>query len=307
MQVLLSREPLTSERIALLTDDERTRLQQLERALRFGESLGLAESTSFRHIVDRGDDAALQVVIAALPDRLEPLTWWFPIAGRVSYRAYFDAERARRFAASLERDGYDTYVRPALLYSTLGYFDDPVPRGLLSWDEIDVVDVILHELVHETVYAPGDTDYNEALATFVANEATLRFFADRPEVQQEARRIFADRRRFATMLAELSAELEQLYATADSPDDARERREPVFQRYREQVFPSIGWQTGRYAGFPDASLSNAYLVAQQTYLAKLDCFAEWLAALGDQLDRFITQHREHPGERRDDLAECRPS
>ena len=304
MRVVLAREPLSDERIATLTDVERDRLAALRRATRFGESLGLAPSSSYRHLLDQGDDQGLHVVVAAPPDRLEPVTWWFPITGRVAYRSYFDAERAGRFAASLDDRGYDTYVRRASLYSTLGWFDDPVPRGMLSWNEVSVVDVILHELVHSTIFAADQSDYNEAIASFVASEATLRFYAESPEELEAARRSYADRRRFASLLDALSADLEQVYARAQGPDQARGERELVFERYRLEVYPSRDWETGHFDGFLEAPLSNAYLVAQATYLAELACFDAWLRALDGDLERFITLHHEQPGAWRDDLAEC---
>jgi predicted aminopeptidase len=299
-----AREPLSDEVLGRLTDVERARLEALRRARHFAGSLGLASSTSYRHLLDTGHDAGLQVVIAAPVDRLEPVTWWFPISGRVAYRAFFDLERAERFAESLRRDGYDTYLRPAALYSTLGWFDDPLPRRVLSWNEAAVIDVALHELVHETIYAPGDSAYNEALATFVAKEATLRLLADQPGLRAEVLRRYADRRRFAALLARLGADLEALYARVDSTDEARRAREPLFQRYRDEVYPSLGWETAGYAGFTSAPLSNAYVVAQTTYLGTLDCFSAWLAELDGDLAGFIALHRETPGQRRDDLPEC---
>jgi len=304
MGMLRDRELLTPERIETLEPHERAKLEQLQEARRFGESLGLTQSTSFRHLLDRKPDQAVRIVVASPPDRLEAVTWWFPIVGRVSYRGYFDPARAESFAADLAAGGYDTYVRPAPLYSTLGWFDDPVPRPMLGWSDVDVVDTTLHELVHATVFVSGDTAYNEALATFVGNEGTLRFFASAPEQRAEAERIFADRRRFAALVDDLATSLGTLYAEVDSVDAARREREAVFREFQVDVFPTRGWQTTRYRGFPDVALSNAYVVAHQTYLGELDCFAAWLAALDGDLEAFIAAHREEPGARRDDLEAC---
>ena len=305
IRVLMAREPLDEERVRLLSEDERAGLERLREARRFGASLGLVRSTAYRHLVDGEAGRGVQVVVASPPDRLQGLTWWFPIVGRISYRGYFDAARATAFAEELGEQGYDTYVRPAPLYSTLGWFDDPIPRAMLAWPEIDVVDTALHELVHETVFVADDADYNEALATFVANEATLRFFVDDPELRDRARRSFADRRRYADLLGELARELEALYLEVDGAEDARRRREPVFRRYQVEVFPAGGWETARYSAFPELVLSNAFVVAQRTYLGELGCFAAWLETLGGDLSRFIAEHREQPGRTRDDLLECR--
>ena len=304
MQVVWDREQLDEARLAQLEPSERARVASIQRAREFGESLGLASSTSFQHLLDRDDDGIVRVVVAAPADRLEPVTWWFPIVGRISYRGYFNPARADDFAAGLADQGYDTYVRAAPLYSTLGWFDDPIPRAMLAWSEIDVVDTALHELVHETVFVSGDPNYNEAIATFIGQEATLRFFADEPEVRALALRIFADQRRFAELLDELSAELGPIYAGVGSPDEARRAREPVFARFQGDRFRDRGWQTKRYDGFLEIPLSNAYLVAHQTYLGELRCFAAWLARLDADLVGFIAAQKEDPGARPPDLPEC---
>jgi hypothetical protein len=145
-RLLLAREPITPARIASLEPAERDNLESLTRALAFGESLGLARTTSYRDLVEGPKTGLVHVVTAAPANRVEAVTWWFPITGSVSYRGYFDPERADAFAAELADEGYDTYVRPAPLYSTLGWFDDPVPRAVLFWPEEQVVDTFLHEL-----------------------------------------------------------------------------------------------------------------------------------------------------------------
>ena len=119
---MFSRQPLTPELVATLEPAEQRSLESLRRALAFGESLGLAHTTSYRDLVGERDSGLVHVVTAAPANRVEPVTWWFPISGRVSYRGYFEKERADAFADELAGDGYDTYVRPAPLYSTLGWF-----------------------------------------------------------------------------------------------------------------------------------------------------------------------------------------
>lgn len=301
-RVLLDRETLTPTRIEKLSGAERRGLDWLTRARAHAESLGLSHSTSYRHVIER---SPIHVVVAAPPDRLELATWWFPFAGRVAYRGYFDSERAQRFAQGLAEQGLDTLVRPALLYSTLGFFDDPIPLEVLGWSEIDLVDVVIHELVHETVFVPGDTAYNEALATFIAERATLALFAGNPAREADARKIFEDRRSFALLLDALAEELTALYSEIASPEEARRRREPVFKRFQTEVFQKRTWRTQRYAGFPQASLSNAYLGSHRTYTATLPCLEQQLTGLAEDLEEFIRLHRDEPERAREGLASCR--
>ena len=297
LHLLWSREKLTPERIAALPPAERENLAALQRALVFGESQGLAPSTSYRSLVETPKEGIVQVVTAAPADELEALTWWFPIVGSVSYRGYFDPERAKAFAADLAAEGYDTYVRPATLYSTLGWFDDPLPRNLLDWPEEELIDVAVHEQVHATVYVASDVTYDESLASFVAHQATLAQLADRPELAQRARDAFADELTYAQMVNALARELEAAYAGASGPEDARARRAPIFERYQKEVYPAQPWRTQRFARFPTLALNNAWLVGNRDYLGLLPCFERELASLGGDLAAFVKAHKADPGHR----------
>ena len=75
---------------------------------------------------------------AARSDRFEPFTWWFPIIGRVPYRAFFSEESAAEAVSEMERRGYDAYVRPTAAFSTLGWFNDPLVSPLLRYDSISL-------------------------------------------------------------------------------------------------------------------------------------------------------------------------
>jgi predicted aminopeptidase len=297
LRTLLERRLLTDEALAALSEPERRAIQELRETLRFGASLGLAQTTSYRHLIERGPDGAVQVVVAAPADRLEAVSWWFPLTGRISYRGFFDPARAQRFAAGLAGRGYDVHVRPALLYSTLGVFDDPIPREMLGWDRVDRIATLLHELVHETVFVADDPDYNEGLASFVERHATLAFLAAEPSALAQARAGFDDDDRFAALLARLERELAAAYAAVDGPETARRARQPIFARYQREEYAALPWNTERYAGFRDADLSNAWLVARRTYLGALPCFARELAALDGDLQAFVRAHRHQPGHR----------
>ncbi|MEX2205461.1 MAG: aminopeptidase [Myxococcota bacterium] len=302
-RLLLSREPITPELIATLEPAEQRALERLRAALAFGESLGLAKTTSYRDLVGERGSGLVHVLTAAPVNRVEALTWWFPITGSVSYRGYFQKERADEFAAELAAKGNDTYIRPAPLYSTLGWFDDPIPRAVLAWPDAELVDTFLHELVHQTVFVPGEIAYDEALASFIAHHATLAFLATDPEARARAAAGFADELTFAALVDELRQELEAIYANEPTLVQAFRLRAPVFARFQGEVFASKPWRSKRYARFPELALSNAWLAAHQTYVGELPCFEAELAQLGGDLAAFVRAHIDDPGHR---FGACRP-
>jgi predicted aminopeptidase len=297
LRLLWSRESPTPKTLAALSPEERAGYEAFQNALAFGASIGLAHTTSYRQLSDTGKDWLVQVVTAAPANALEPITWRFPIVGSVSYRGYFDLARAQRFAAELAASGLDVYLRPSPLYSTLGWFEDALPRPMLRWPEEDLVDTALHEQVHLTVYVASDVAYDEALATFVAHHATLIHLAERPQIVERASAAFADELTYARMLNDLRGELDALYAAKPTPDEARAERAPIFARYQQDVYPSLPWRTKRFARFQTLALSNAWVVGNRDYLGLVPCFERELADLGGDLSAFVRAHREKPGHR----------
>ena len=123
-----------------LSPDVRTKLETVLAVRKFAaEKLGENVGGAYKSIAPVDQSAIVYVVMAAPRDSLEPYTWWFPIVGRVPYRGYFDESDALAEAASLEAQGLDTMVRPSIAFSSLGFFDDPLPdesaqaRTASSW------------------------------------------------------------------------------------------------------------------------------------------------------------------------------
>jgi len=103
---------------------------------RFAEDRGLDVGGSYLEIADTNGLATAYVVTAAYPDRLEAYQWSYPVVGRIPYRGYFDRGEAEAFGRRMESDGLDTHIVEAAGYSTLGWLDDPLPSGLIDYDDV---------------------------------------------------------------------------------------------------------------------------------------------------------------------------
>jgi predicted aminopeptidase len=167
------------------TDDpvRQRRLRLVLQAREYASEQGLDVGGSYLEVADTAGLASAYVVTAAYVDRLEAYSWKYPIVGRIPYRGYFDRAKAEEFAVELEADGLDTHIVEAAGYSTLGWLDDPLPSGVLALDDVDVVTVVLHELVHQTLFVAGHIDFNETFASAVAGRLAVAFFEVRGETQ----------------------------------------------------------------------------------------------------------------------------
>jgi predicted aminopeptidase len=176
LKLLSRRQPVEEVlRQAVLSEEEQDKLRLIMQVRLFAmEQLGLHADDSYTTFVDVGGPYVTYNVSAAPKDALHPYLWWFPIVGRVPYKGYFNQEAALRQAHKLEVRGYDTYVRGVRAYSTLGYFEDPILSSMLAYPDFALIDTIIHELVHRTVWVRGSVSFNESLASFASRSGVAR-------------------------------------------------------------------------------------------------------------------------------------
>jgi predicted aminopeptidase len=213
----------------------------------------------------------MHVVSAARRDRLEPVTWWWPIAGEVPYRGYFDPADADAERRALAARGYDVDVRSAIAFSTLGWFADPLLSSTAKSTPVDLVETVIHELFHATLYVPGASAFNESAATWVGHRGAIAFFCDGPQADnprcQRARAAWADTRARARVLQRLAGRLRRLYA-ADLDPATREARRAQLAAVAGRTLAARGLAPARLVSPPN----NARLLAALVYSTRLDTF-----------------------------------
>ena len=221
----------------------------------------------------------LHVLIAVPKTSFEPYTWWFPFVGRTPYKGYFDRNDARKEADALAAQGYDTNIRPAGAFSTLGWFDDPLLGRLLKLDRVRLADVVLHELLHSTLFVPGSVAFNESLANFVGKRGAIEFFARRygprsPEAEV-ARRAWRQEIEFSGMMMEMVKCLRELYREPVPEAEKLRRREFVFARSQREWAKTLeGSPDHRHASFSRKELDNAVILQSLLYVTELARFEE---------------------------------
>jgi predicted aminopeptidase len=122
--------------------------------------------------------------------------------------------------------GLDVDVRPASAFSTLGWFADPVLSTTLKSAPVVMVETVIHELFHATLYVPSAVPFNESAAMFVGHRGAVAFFCTGPgrDVARcaEARHRWDVVRAHGRVLERYVRRLRALYA-APLPAAAHER------------------------------------------------------------------------------------
>jgi predicted aminopeptidase len=277
------------------TPETRRKLRLVLAAREFGrDALGERVGDSYTLYAEKKSDTLATVLSAAYKDRFAAKTWWFPIVGRVPYKGFFHEEDARREAAKLEAEGYDTYMRPTSAFSTLGWFNDPVLSTLLRYDDVSLANTVLHELFHNTFFAPGKIAFNESMANFVGGRGAIDFFCGRDGQDaptcRRARDEWADDLAFGYFMSELVHDLESLYARTDLTREQKlALREEVFaraqRRFAQEVRPRLKVTT--FSSFTREPLNNATLISRRIYYDRLDLFERVYQSRGGDLRRTI--------------------
>jgi predicted aminopeptidase len=291
-KILLSRRPIP-ELVGDASVDARTRGKLalvLEARAFAADSLGLDAGESFTTYAPLERDTLVLVVSAAKRDELTLHRWWFPIVGRVPYKGFFDFPRALRTAAEMREEGYDTYVRPASAFSTLGWFNDPLVSTTLRLDSAALANTVIHELTHNTFYARGQAIFNESFASFVGARGAERFFRARGDSALVRRVLddWEDDKLLGRFYTGLYATLDSAFKAHPDDRDARLRaREAIYAEARRQLRTGIGPRLNTWPpGLLDRiQLDNAALLARRIYVTDLELFDEVYEREGRDLER----------------------
>ena len=290
-QISLSKRPVTK-----VIDDPEThadlvsKLKLSQEIVDFAESeLSLDASGSYRHYTDLQRDHVVHIVHAASEFSLEPKTWWYPVVGTQDYRGYFRKKDAQELTSQLQAEGFDTYMGGVNAYSTLGFFNDPLLNTFIDYPEVDLAELIFHELTHHRYYEKNQTPFNEALAEVVAREGTRRWLRKRGKADALANYELRLQRRsqIRSAIEATIADLETLYTSGLPLQQMGVRKKAEFESlHREVTRLYAGWQQ-KPTNFLSTPLNNARLNAFTTYEALVPTIEKRLEGHGGDLEAFF--------------------
>jgi len=293
LHLMRSRVPIAKLLAEPDTDPELARrLRQTELMREFAyDHLGLPESKSYSRLAVTNRNAVTWNVISAPEFSVDPRLWCFPVAGCVAYRGYFDRRKAEAFARKMESKAFDVMVSPAIAYSTLGWFEDPLLDTMLQYSDAMLAGIIFHELAHERLYVKSDTAFNESFAGFVEETGVRLWLSEsdrKAEIGQwEERRQAAIQ--FNRLLKDSRLQLEALYSSGQSDEVKRREKRRIFDRLRLDYLALVrtDWNGVDYfASWMTGELNNAHLALMNSYEGGICAFATLYEEAGKNLEKF---------------------
>jgi predicted aminopeptidase len=271
--------PYTPEKI-------KTSIRFVQKGKDFSKEIGLKPTQSYREYVALDTPYVVQALSAANPLKLEPMLWHFPIVGDLPYLGFFSSERAENEMSKL-RSEWDVHLRPVPAYSSLGWFADLLYSSMLGGTEADIVELVLHESFHATLWIPNNVDFNERLASFVGSKGALEYLRKQGalELVQKAIQQGQSEAVFGLFIKSTEenykknvkslADKEKFYAKLDTEYDhfvqSMKKQYPLSQRLNLKL----------------ASWNNAQLLAFSNYYSDPAIFERHLKLCANDIKRLI--------------------
>lgn len=278
LAILSGRRPL-DEVIADPTTPPHVRrlLAEVPAIKAFGETQGLKPTSNYQTYVDLQRPAVVWVVGASKELEFSPKKWSFPIVGSVPYLGWFDRTDALRHAQELREEGWESDVRPAMAFSTLGWFEDPVLSTMID-DDADALgglaDVVLHESTHATHYVDGQTAFNESIANFVGDRLAVVWLEQRVGPDAAETRAFhefeARRKKRAALMHAAYEQLDALYKSKLTVVEKRVQKALILSRLRTELTARRAINNATLFEFKsyhggEAELTRLFVVCQRSF------------------------------------------
>jgi predicted aminopeptidase len=256
------------------------------------QRLGLRPDGAYETFYRVKGNALIHLVSACPKDSLKPYIWRFPIVGKVEYKGFFSKKDAIREIQKLEEKGLDTSLQQAIAFSTLGWLSDPLYSTVLDQHPVVVINITIHELVHHTVFFKGETDFNEQVASLIAEKGSLMFIEERFGLSSPAYQLALDLARDEELTAgffqELYDVLKGLYAQDLPLVEKLRMREEIFALWQRRLVELNKQLKAEGGSEPIERLNNATVLAYRRYLpSSASLLQQAYEALGNNVQGLV--------------------
>lgn len=302
LAMLNSKEPidrlLASDR---LTPEQKKKVELSQEVRHYAfEKLHLKKTDNYSQYVDLKRPYITYTVTASQKWRFEPYLWNFPIIGKAPYKGFYNEAKANEEAAELRSKNLDVSIRGVSAYSTLGKMTDPLLSSMLNYPGHALTNIIIHELVHTTLFIKDNIDFNERLAVFVANKGTELFYRDKEGPDSPTLKLIQNENHddalFSAFITKELDELKKWYAEfdhsaqlpAEDKETIRQERLQLIALHFEKDLKSK-LKTKSYERLFSKKFNNADLSVYNTYMKSLDVFEAVYQKNGANISDFLAK------------------
>ena len=276
-------------------ESTKAQLRLAQEARQFSEeTLKLSPSKSYTTYVKLDQPYVTYVVSASPKWKLEHYLWDFPFVGKVPYKGYPTESEAKEEEKNLQNKNLDTYLRGVSAYSTLGWFNDPILSSMMRYRNDQLVNTIIHETVHATLYIKSSADFNERMAVFLGNKGTELFYQKKEGTDSKTllqiKNENEDDKVFSQFITTEIKNLKDWYlhqSESQSSDEDRKKQFTLIQEdFKSKALPLM--KTDSYKNFAKTELNNARLLLYKTYMQDLSDFQKLFDLTDGNFSEFLT-------------------
>ena len=282
-----------------VADSIKQKLSLIEEIKQFTvENLGFESSDNYTTYYDQLGKPSLWVVTGAKPFDLQAKEWSFPFLGKVPYKGFFELQKAYQEETKLLQEDWDTNVRVAGGWSTLGWFRDPVLSNMLADPVGELANTIIHELTHGNLFIRDSVEFNENLASFFGDQGARRFLlqkygAHSPQLEEYIKRQ-GDRMKFTDHILRGADLLDSLYANMPETlplDDRINSKRRLINEIKMSCDTLELYEKQRYLLYlGEREVNNAFFMSYLRYRGDFTFFEK---ELNDNFGNDLKRYFEH--------------
>ena len=276
--------------------DIRNFLINVETIRRFAvEKVGLNKNKNFSCFVNVHRDYLIDNVYAARADTFAQYLWHYPFFGSMPYKGFFDRNGAEKEAEKLLKKGYDVLIGEVNGFSTLGILRDPVYSFMKNYGPYSLSNLIFHELTHATIFIKNQSQFNEEVATFVGDEASLRYISERygtaSDAYKKALLYIKDTKTYYRLMDDLYHKLDSVYRNEKLRSSRIVSKNQIINNFKLDItshYDSL-FKTKSYTGLSKAVINNATILITRTYSCDLNIYYDLYQRCGNDLKKTVAE------------------
>jgi predicted aminopeptidase len=215
------------------------------------------------------------------------------VVGKVPYKGFFMPADARKEADKLKKKDLDVWIRSVDAFSTLGWFQDPLYSFMREYTAAQLADLVIHELLHATVFLKDQVQFNEELAEFVGSEGARLYIEKTYGIESQEylqmQNAEADSSAYITFIQDLIARLDSVYKSNIPKEEKLRQKDAIIKASQEQFTAEYDshFLSDNYRGFSELPVNNAYLELFRLYYDGKAYYRELYKKHGSNLPLFI--------------------